>query len=642
MDRWYWIELIGFDNEAADFGVDAFLSRNVNTTGVSLLFAHIDFLFEQQNELLAPTACSYGGHEYNRERRRQQWTKAQLRGLVNALHARGVKVLFACFDMTERITDKSWLCYNKRGTPSPLVYVLKRLDDGRYVGDIVIERLHAVLRDYGFDGLQLADGLSSNRPSIENGDFSLPFCRQSQIDVPDRLMGEGVECYKARRAWILKNRRFAWIEFLSREWARFYQKLFDTVKAPILFNNAWTRDSFEALYRYGIDYRRCCIDRAMGVMVEENSATRGIMSAEDEGDVSLPLSSRQNIAYEYTLMQQDIKLITKGLPQISLLPISDTQEQWDVIRHAPTELARSIIRRFSTYVWRNGAFEVCCNAPHYCLSDGIPAEDWRWLAAQESFRVPTPSAVEGFANIQNPDALSRDVAQFCAKKGYFGSALQNAMIANGLNLATQLSLCEVGGFDKARALLVTNLNTYTKEEKASLAASLSLPLVALGEDVDLPLKKSAHYAGKYLSVAIYGVENAPDLEVLRPLERFRRAGKLQQGEIWTEPLQYKRVEDRFFASLCEILNDMLSLDRAESTEVKVASFVCGEDKYLLLSNDQHLYNLAKIRTVTPLTGIEASTKGCGYRVRELPDGFVVRIPPRSAEVICIKGAYKKV
>ena len=54
MDRWYWIELIGFDNEAEDFGVDAFLSRNVNTTGVSLLFAHIDFLFEQENELLAP------------------------------------------------------------------------------------------------------------------------------------------------------------------------------------------------------------------------------------------------------------------------------------------------------------------------------------------------------------------------------------------------------------------------------------------------------------------------------------------------------------------------------------------------------------------------------------------------------------
>ena len=63
MDRWYWVELIGFDNTFPDFGVQAYLSRNQSTTGISLLFAHIDFLFEQQNEALAPTACSYGGHE---------------------------------------------------------------------------------------------------------------------------------------------------------------------------------------------------------------------------------------------------------------------------------------------------------------------------------------------------------------------------------------------------------------------------------------------------------------------------------------------------------------------------------------------------------------------------------------------------
>ena len=100
MDRWYWVELIGFDNEAEDYGVEAFLSRNVSTTGVSLLFAHIDFLFHEGEELL-PTACSYGGHEYNRERRRQVWTKTQLRGLVRQLHSRGIKVFFSCFDMTK-------------------------------------------------------------------------------------------------------------------------------------------------------------------------------------------------------------------------------------------------------------------------------------------------------------------------------------------------------------------------------------------------------------------------------------------------------------------------------------------------------------------------------------------------------------
>ena len=72
MERLYWIELIGFDNEAQDFGVEAFISRTVSITGVSVLFSHIDFLFENSEEL-PPEACSYFAHEYNRERRRQNW-----------------------------------------------------------------------------------------------------------------------------------------------------------------------------------------------------------------------------------------------------------------------------------------------------------------------------------------------------------------------------------------------------------------------------------------------------------------------------------------------------------------------------------------------------------------------------------------
>ena len=228
MDRWYWVELIGFDNTSPDFGVAAYLSRNRSTTGVSLLFAHIDFLFAQENEALAPTACSYGGHEYNRERRRQNWTKTQLKGLVKELHAHGVKVFFSCFDMTDTITDPAWLCYGRKGKPQRLVYVLKRLENGT-VGDVVIGKICAVLDEYGFDGLQLGDGLSSNRLSIENGDFSVPFCRQSGISIPQKLWGEDPESYVARREWILKNKRVAWTSFLADAWADFYKKLFDAV-----------------------------------------------------------------------------------------------------------------------------------------------------------------------------------------------------------------------------------------------------------------------------------------------------------------------------------------------------------------------------------------------------------------------------
>ncbi len=633
MDRWYWVELIGFDNTSPDFGVSAYLSRNQSTTGVSLLFAHIDFLFAEESEVLAPTACSYGGHEYNRERRRQEWTKTQLRGLVRELQSHGVKVFFSCFDMTDTITDPAWLCYGTKGKPSRLVYVLKQLERGT-VGDVVIEKLRAVIDTYGFDGLQLGDGLSSNRLSIENGDFSVPFCRQSGISIPEGLWGEDAESYAARRAWILKSKRYEWIRFLADAWADFYKKLFDGIEKPIMFNIAWTRGPFEALYRYGLDYGRCQLDRAFAVMIEENSATRAITAAEDEGGVEFSLAHRDTFPYEYTLMQQQIKLHTGGLSQISLMPISDTQEQWDALRHCPTELTRAIVRRYNNFVWKDGKFIPCCNAPHYCLSDGIPAEDWRWLAKQEGYRLPPVDLVEGFVGVYNPDALWRDVAQFCRKKHYFGAALQQELICAGFQVGAQVALTDVPAFDRAKGLLVTDLDTYTAAQKEMLAKA-KLPILIVGEDVELPLENCTRYVGKYLSVALYNAPVAPDFASLAAPERMIRRAPVQQGEIWTEPLSHRRVSADFFKALAEILNEAFDLDRA-APDVKVAGYRCAGEKYVMLSNDRHTYYLPTVTTAAPVKGATALMKDKGYTVRCKNNTFTVRIPPRCVEIVKIE------
>ena len=365
MERFYWIELIGFDNEKADFGVQAFISRTVSITGVSLLFSHIDFIFDEENETLSPRACSYFGHEYNKERKRQTWTRTQLKGLIFELKSRGIKVFLSSFDMTDNITDPDMRCYNASGKVEKLIYPIKPLKDGRSVGDLIIEKLKRAIEFYGFDGLQLADGLSSSRLSIENGDFSLPLCQGFPVKIPKALMKEGEEEYVKRRAFILKHARYKWTMYLKDLWADFYRKLFRSIKEPIFFNSTWTRDGFEALYRYGLDYTLCNPTGAYGIMVEENSATRAITNRLDEGGVEFPLEDRKRFTYEYWLMQQNIRIMTGGLKQISLTPISDTMEQWDAIRHCPTELSRAIVRRFNSFVYREGKFEVCCDAPHY-------------------------------------------------------------------------------------------------------------------------------------------------------------------------------------------------------------------------------------------------------------------------------------
>ncbi len=631
MERWYWIELIGFDNEKEDFGVGAFLSRNVSTTGVSILFSHIDILFHKEDRL-PERACSYFGHEYNRERRRQDWTRAQLRGLVRELKSRGIKVFFSCFDMTSDITDQSRLCFNSNGNPEKLLYVIKPLDESLRVGDKVIEAIAEFIDEFGFDGLQLADGLSSNRLSIENGDFSLPLCKDSPIAIPKRLMKDGADVYVKRREWILKNARYEWTCYLADLWAELYKKLFDRIKKPIIFNNAWTRDSFEAFYRYGLDYSLCELDKAYGIMIEENSATRAITNVRDEGGVEFPLSHRNSFTYEYALMQQNIRLVTDGLKQISLTPISDTMEQWDAIRHCPTELSRAIVRRYNNFVYRKGKFEVCCDAPHYCLSDGVPRSDWEWLAKQESYRIPTPDLIDGFAAVCNPSCLHADVKQFCEKRDYFGSALLNELVYGGLNLGASVSLSEVEGFNGARALLVTDLNAYSEEDKAMLAKS-SLPILVVGTEIELSLECSAKYSGKYLSVALYGTHISPKLDSLSEKEKIKRAKKCSHGEIWTEPLSYRRVDEGFFAELCRIMNEAFGLDRCGNSELKITSFISQGEKYILISSDSYTYELPTVITKDEIKSATALMKDMGYKVRISEAGFTVRIPPRSLEII---------
>lgn len=632
MERWYWVELIGFDNESSDFGVSAYLERNQSTDGVSLLFAHVDFLFHEE-ELLLPTACSYYAHEYNCERRRQNWTKTQLRGLVRTLQSHGVKVFFSCFDKSDLITDPAYLCYGKGGTPSRYVCAIKPLAEGT-VGDVLIEKIHDVIAEYGFDGFQLADGLSSSRYSIENGDFSVSLCRASGISVPERLMGDDVQSYFARRAWILKNRRFAWTCFLADAWAVFYQKLFDRIDKPIFFNIAWARGPFEALYRYGLDYSRCQLDRAFAVMIEENSATRAITSAEDEGGVDLPHSVRDRFPYEYALMQQQIKLHTGGLKQISLMPISDTLEQWDALRHCPTELQRAVVRRYNNFVWYDGRFTACADAPLYCLADGIPKEDWCRLAKDESYRVPPVDFADGFVGVYNADTLYAEVERFCRKKGYYGAALTEELIVGGLPVCAQLSLDDVPLFDRAKCLLVTDLNVYTEEQKRTLADA-KLPILAVGEDVELPIQNGIRYTGKYMSVALYNATCTPDLTSLSSVERTVRALPTQHGEIWTEPLSYRHATQGFFQKLAQILSEAFSLDSTVS-DVKLTSYRCGNEKYVLLSNDRHTYSLPTVRCGHEIGLAHAVMKDRGYTVKCQDRCFTVRIPPRGVEIVKVE------
>ena len=108
--KWYWTELIGFDNTQEDLGVGEFLRRvSYKIEGVPLLLYSIDFLNDHdgisEEKPLSRGVCSYAGHPFGDDHPVQNWTNHELKRLIDILHQNGVKVLLSIFDLYRYRTE---------------------------------------------------------------------------------------------------------------------------------------------------------------------------------------------------------------------------------------------------------------------------------------------------------------------------------------------------------------------------------------------------------------------------------------------------------------------------------------------------------------------------------------------------------
>ena len=672
-ENWYWIELIGFDNTRSDYGADAFLERLAGRAeGISLLFSSIDFInlhiSDGKERVLKPCDCSYGAHKYSSERERQVWTNVQLRGLISEMHKRGVKVLVSFFNFCDYADDDGKIVTGEYCSAHPELWdlgadgkplnglnVLKRLKDRSYYEDYLIAQTLSVCEYYGFDGVQVADGISSPRPSVYNGDFSDDLTGQFLMS-PQGKKTSGISPvtqndagYKARRKLILDKYLYEWLDFISDRFALFYKKFYDGLGGKILlFNNAWTRDPFEAFYRYGIDYKKLYSPRMYGFMIEEVSATQVILGNEDRGGFKLPLSARRYYHYEYALTQREIKVYVPDAKQIALAPINDTCEQWDVIRHAPTEMARALARRGNNYILRKGRYELCNQGPFYCLSDGIAKEDWAFLEECHS-KPENPEgikAVAGFTSLWSDTRMRNEVKEYIRSRTYSSTELNNELIRAGIDIGCSARIEELDNINSA--LLVTNPGLLSPEEQQRLTAYVRTPVFAIGNFLNWKRKPDLLISGKVFDAALYNLtaEQKSFKGLKAMLEKLVKTDKLipcslnsenKNGAIWTSPLRYVRAPEARFSALAKLINNVLELPRIEGGGCRMTVYKINEKAYrVFISNDEYNYNIPKITLNCKIKSARPLLKDMGYQVKFCENIFYDRIPPRGADIIEIE------
>ncbi len=582
---WIWTELLSFDNVQQDLGVSAYLAKTGFIPEVICLMSStpdIVFLHKPLTEeiVLSPAICSRDGHAGNEERRRQDWTNFQLRDLVGSLHNAGIKVYLSLF--TVFYQDKhhhEWTSdhhealqewdFQGKGLN---VNVLRRFKNGTYVEDFFIEKLVTVAQDYGFDGWHGPDGFGPL------GSGALPY-----TDCSDDMMGqfsetlnsklpECVSCIsdgdikilQKRMEWIWANLRKEWIKFNTNRWATFWTKVtaaMHKINKKTAINSAWTKASFEAEYRYGIDYKKI-MDTKVDHMVVETVAN----------GVSLSGGREQDYHYEYLAMLMTIKAYAPEMKLITLHGVKDVVENWDLLRHAPTMLQREFYSLANVYYRGKRISEGFLT----CLGDGIKAEEWKMLRDLWDFSFDGKSQKQGSVTV------------------IWSDDAHNKLLDDYLQHGTW-SVCRQMQYLLERGVQVQNIDRIENLNKVSgtifianvhLLGSAELKKVEAYRDGEVIMteRRDGRYICKTLNKDI---SSSPcSFKDYRPPLGFR------------DPISYCTINDEFWDAIANTLNALESLVSTDNKDVSFMTQVMDENTLILAVKNKKFTYLAPVITFT--------------------------------------------
>ncbi len=670
VEKFTWIELTGFDREAQDWGVGDFLSRaGFRPTGVSLLLYWVGFVFSHRGldreRKLSPAEDSYGGHPYAPERPRQPWTNWELKGLIDELHKYGIKVYLSYFNMCSFEDDDGKIVVhedflqwedglndkNRQGKNVGALGMLKRLPDGRYFEDLLMEKTVTAMVDYGFDGLQISDGISSPRVALEQGDYSADmldqFTAYTGLTLPkdDGNIGD----------WIWKNHRLEWIYFHTARWNTFYRKFMDALHAvgkEAIFNSAWTRDPFEAMYRYGVDYRLVAKTGVSGCMVEDTSPALAILADHDNGYLMTD-EQRKKVHYEFltTLM-----LNRAAMPGLSITPLQsvhDTMEQWGVLEHMPTSMTRNVMNNLCTYILSDQGIKPITDGPYFCLCDGLSASDWAFIRKQWDIgAIENPIAVTGLAVVWSDRRLDRELEAFVQRRTTPTHRLVSELMYAG---APVYSVVRIEHIDHLTVpLLVTNPALLPKDELAKVLAYSQKSLVFfLGEGAEqlnfvTAVQEKNSFGGISLTASAWSGD-CISIENDAVYDFDARDGMEKVGCLWTHPLCFAPILATFFQHSADVINRSVQAPAVKLEYVdemgrtnrpcKCLMTITGEKTArVLLTNDDYFYNIPDVDLGREISSIRCLTKYIGYRVKFNGSHFVSRVPGRGAEAFEVEFA----
>lgn len=622
-----WMPMIGFDRDQPDKGVAEVLGRmGFAPQGVSVFLFHPDIVHQHTGmgaeRPLPPDNCSYYGSPRNEDRCRQDWTNYDLRDLVRNLAAAGVEPYLGIMgvDLGDR-WHPEWLTRHPEAKVASRTYewglnVLKRLADGTLYEDFFVERLCAVLEDYGFAGLQVADCFCPSAANLHDGDFSADMITQFRehtgIDLPPELAGalhdDSRSARSARGDWVWRTCRREWVEFHAWRWEQFWRKVCGRLRRigrKTIVLGMYCTDPFETLYCKGIDLKR--LVRAGVDYLMANIVPTGLRLQ----DPGLP-----DRFHRYMTLAPLTSAFAPEGKLLSLLGVKDATEEWDVLHHAPCLLERDIytLLRFMTQTGQE--LKRSLDGLMICLGDGIRAEEWKWL--RERFEI---GFVDGVRRILAPTLVWSDTALYNTLPAYIRTRRWTTHKFL-YEMAERGALCGAvlrsEHLDRAEgSLFVPNFDLLSEDEKRAVAAYRKGPVVGtaavdafrpgdygLQPDVCIEDRFSryplcafalnAHLENREAIAALAAQDDgAPDLE-------GDPADAPEHPNVLAETLTFCKVSAGFQAACAQLLKAVTEAPYACNLPLLAMQMADGSHRLYLMNPDLNSYGYATVTARRPV------------------------------------------
>ncbi len=674
IESWLWIELIGFDNTRPDFAVGQLLEDlDFVPDGVGLFLYSIDFLnrydgLERERNLL-PECCSYGAHPFNVDRARQDWTNWQLRDLITVLHREGIKVYVSIMGFSRFYSDTSALAEEEFLHEHPelmfvtrdrggqhVVNLLKRFQDGRPYETFFIEQLTRLLRDYDFDGVQLADGLSSPVHHMENGDYTddmiEQFVEATHVTLPKGMnqnLDGDPDAIESRGAWIWRYRRKEWLLYHVRRWRDLYHRVTDAVHAidkEVVFNNALTMDPVEAIYRYGIDYRSAADAGADGYVVEEVSAGVSLQSSNPKMYSSeAELLERMKKRYHHSAVILDMKAYNPDLRHLFMTTLRDTAEQYDILHDAPKLWERYVYTNLNLYYDGSHGLQRCCDGPWFCLSDGLKQQDWRFVRDTWNLGLCGDVAqVLGATVIWSDDKVYAELDHYVNTRLWTSNRIMGEFMFAGAQINR---ISRIDDLPRVQGpIFVPNFHLLSSAERERILAYDGGCIFLFGQRAaDMGAADFEYLEQMGDTETVFAVYRSGQTRTGRT---FRKEPTLPEDKHslvetdrngWPYKLASEDYGQAFVDACAQTMTDLAGCPTLEPSAEHCGLISLGTSPsrlVLLVGNDSFWYARPTINVGRKIESIRVLTKYAGYPVAHSEEQFTIPIPPRGMDIVEIE------